>query len=371
MRALAATLRPALLGAWLLQAMAAFAQQVARVDEPPPDLRPLPAQVHGRAVAQPDGSLLRQWPGTYFEAAFAGEAAYFHVGDGDVTLRVAVDGGEPVALVKPAPGLYRVGGLGRGEHHLRLTVASESQGGPTAFGGFLAEAGTRPVAVERRSRQIEFIGDSHTVGYGNTSLRQACTTDEVWATTDTSVGVPALVAARFGADYEAQAISGRGVVRNYGGLAADTLPQAYPFALLEHGRRADDAGWHPQAIAIALGTNDFSTPLQPGEPWTTREQLRTAYEDGFVAFVEALRRRQPQAYVVIWIAAADGSEVQSAVAGVAARLRAAGLERLGFVPVTGLAMSGCHHHPSVADDRRIAEALTRHLQAQAALGPAP
>lgn len=355
-----------LVGGCLLQGASAFAQDVARLEAEPAGLAPVAAQVHGRVVPQADGALLRQWPGTYFETAFQGDAVYFRVGAGDVSLRLSVDGALAIPLVKPAAGLYRLSGLrGGGKHRLRITVASESQAGPTVFGGFLLGAGARPGALPHRSRQVEFIGDSHTVGYGNTSSRQECTQQEVWASTDTSQGVAALVAAHYGADYEAHAISGRGVVRNYDGLAADTLPQTYPFALFDHSRAAEaDAAWQPRVIAISLGTNDFSTALHPGERWATREQLREDYEASFVRFVDELRRRHPGAYVLLWIAAAEGSEVQAEVARVAERLRASGHARIGFVPVTGLAMTGCHHHPSTADDRRVAEALIRHLDAQ-------
>lgn len=360
----------AVAGGLLLPAVPVVAQEVARVASEPAGLKPLAARLTGRVAAQPDGALLRQWPGTYFETAFQGDEVFFRVGAGDVSLRLSVDGGTVVPLVKPAPGLYRVSQIKPGEHLLRVAVASESQAGPTVFGGFLIGPGGQPAALPRRARQIEFIGDSHTVGYGNTSATRQCTQDEVWATTDTTRGVAGLVAAHYGADYQANAISGRGVVRNFDGFKADTLPEAYPFALFDRSRPADDAAWQPRVIAISLGTNDFSMPLRPGEPWATREQLREAYEATFVRFVGELLRRHPGAYVVLWIAAGEGSELHAEVARVAEQLRRSGNARVGFVPVPGLSMSGCDWHPSVDDDARIAAALIRHLDAQKDVWPA-
>ncbi|RZL35493.1 MAG: GDSL family lipase [Rubrivivax sp.] len=357
------TLLTGLSAAVLLQG--ALAQDVSRVAAEPAGLKPLASSVNGRVVAQPDGMLLRQWPGTYAEAAFQGDEVYFRVGAGDVSLRVSVDGEAAVPLVKPAAGLYRVANFKRGGAHLlRVAVASESQGGATGFGGFLIGATAQPAPLPRRSRQIEFIGDSHTVGYGNTSATRQCSQADVWATTDTTRGVAALVAAHYGADYQANAISGRGVVRNFDGYKADTLPEAYPFALFDKSRKADDAGWQPRVIAIALGTNDFSTPLRTGEPWATREQLRAAYEATYARFADALHRRHPAAYIVLWIAAGDGAEVRSEVERVAEQVRRSGNPRIGFVPVAGLSMSGCDWHPSVADDRQIADALIQHLDKQ-------
>jgi lysophospholipase L1-like esterase len=349
----------------MLQGGSAFAHDVVRVDAEPVGLKPIAARVSGRVATQPDGTLLRQWPGTYFEAAFKGDQAYFRIGAGEVSLRISVDGGAAVPLVKPAPGLYRVSKFqGRAEHLLRVAVASESQEGPTVFGGFLIGADAQPAALPRRSRQIEFIGDSHTVGYGNTSAKRECTQADVWATTDTQQGVAALVAARYDADFQANAISGRGVVRNYDGFPADTLPEAYPYALFDKSRKADDTAWQPRVIAISLGTNDFSTPLRAGERWVTREELRADYEASYVRFIEQLLQRTPAAYVVLWIAADEGSEAHSAVARVAEQARRSGHARIGFVPVSGLDRGGCDWHPSAADDRRIADALIRHVDAQ-------
>jgi lysophospholipase L1-like esterase len=355
----------------LLPAIPAVAQEVVRAASEPAGLKPLAARVTGRVAAQPDGALLRQWPGTYFETAFQGDEVYFRVGAGDVSLRVSVDGGAAVPLVKPEPGLYRVSQINKpGEHLLRVAVASESQAGPTVFGGFLIGPDAQPATLPRRTRQIEFIGDSHTVGYGNTSATRQCTQDEIWATTDTTLGVAGLVAAHYGADYQANAISGRGVVRNFDGFKADTLPEAYPFALFDRSRPADDTGWQPRVIAISLGTNDFAMPLHAGESWATREQLREAYETTFVRFVGELQRRHTGAYIVLWIAANEGSELHGEVARVAEQLRRSGNARVGFVPVPGLSMSGCDWHPSVDDDARIAAALIRHLDAQKDVWPA-
>jgi len=369
-RVRASSLAAALASSLLLAAAAAAAQDVARVTSEPPGLMPLTMRTAGRVASQPDGTLLRQWPGTYFEAAFQGDEVYFRVGAGDVSLRLSVDGEAAIPLVKPAPGLYRVSKFKRGgEHVLRVSVASESQGVPTGFGGFLIGAGGTPVTLPRRSRQIEFIGDSHTVGYGNTSVTRQCTQAEVWSTTDTSRGVAALVAAHYGADYQVNAISGRGIVRNYDGFQADTLPEAYPFALFDRSRPAEAAGWQPHVIAISLGTNDFATPLRAGEPWATREQLREAYETTFVRFVGELQRRHPGSYIVLWIAAGDGAEVRAAVERVAELMRRSGNPRIGFVPVAGLSMSGCDWHPSVADGAKVAAALIQHLEGQKHIWP--
>ncbi len=323
---------------------------------------PLPVHIGGRVEPTADG-YKRQWPGTYFEAAFRGPGALLKIGRGDVILRVSVDGATAAKLVKPKPGLYRVAGLANGRHTIRVDVASESQAAPTVFGGFYATLDSRALPAPKRARQIEFIGDSHTVGYGNIATKTDCTQDEVWATTDTAQAMPALTARRYRADYQVNAISGRGIVRNYDGMAADTVPVAYPFTLFDKAKRYADPAWHPALFVIALGTNDFTTALHASEPWTTREALHADYEQHYVDFVKRLRARDPNAHVVLWATDLADGEIASEVGKVAARLKAEGERNVAFVPVTGLAFTGCHAHPSTADDAQITAALSTYIDA--------
>jgi lysophospholipase L1-like esterase len=314
-------------------------------------------RVSGRVALDPADpqSFRRQWPGTFFETRFTGTEADFRIGPGDVIIDVLADGALVAKLTKPAPGLYAVEGLGPGSHSLRVEVVSESRSGPTTFGGFF---GTRaaPAPIPPK-RQIEFIGDSYTVGYGNTSPTRQCPGDGVWRTTDTSQGFAVQTAKRFGADYQVNAISGRGIVRNYGGLAADTLPQAYPFALFDKGKPYKDPAWRPQLMVIGLGTNDFSTPLGPSEKWKSRDELHADYESTYLDFLKRLRAANRQTFFILWSLDNSRGEIESEVSKVAERWRASGETRVAFVPLYGMAMTGCDWHPSAADDAAMAKAI--------------
>lgn len=329
----------------------------------------LPVKVTGRAADAGDAigpAWTRQWPGTYFETAFSGEAVAFRVGAGDVILDVRVDGGTPQTLERPEPGLYRLAGLATGTHTLRVDVASESQAGPTTFGGFFTQPGSQSQPLPARETQLEFIGDSHTVGYANLSGQRECEGDEVWATTATSRGIAPLAAAMFSADYQVNAISGRGVVRNYGGADGDTLPQAYPYLLFDKETAYAATDWTPEVIVIALGTNDFSTPLNEGEPWADRAALREAYADAYMWFVLELRRRHPQAGFVLWIADRPEGEISTALQHVVDKLGVRGERRVEMVIVSDLEMTACHWHPSLGDNQRVATALNAAIARQLA-----
>lgn len=335
---------------------AGLAPRVTHVSTTPPRLIALPMAVHGRAVRD-GGGIVRQWPGGYMETAVRGGGVLVRVGAGEVALHVLVDGQAVDTLVKPAPGLYRIGGLSDARHVVRVEVASESQAAPTGFGPFYAEPGTVAAPLPRRARQIEFVGDSHTVGYGVTSPTRTCSEADVWATTDTSRGFGAMLARRYGADYQVNAISGRGVVRNYNGFAAPKLPEAYPYVLFDRATQASEPEWHPQVIVAALGTNDFSTPLHAGERWATRVALHADYEATYLRFLRTLRARDPDALIVLWATDLADGEIAAEEGKVVAAMRAAGDRRIVFVPVTGLAFGGCNAHPSLADQRIIADPI--------------
>jgi len=305
-----------------------------------------------------------QWPGVYFKTSFTGSAVYFEIGHGDAIYHVLVDDRAVSKLVKPAPGLYVIDGLAAGRHTARVEVASENQAGPIDFGGFFTGVNTQGEQPKALERKIEFIGDSHTVGYGNTSSTRECTDAEVWLKTDTSQAFGPLTASHYHADYRINAISGRGVVRNYNGFLADTLPQAYPFVLFDKKETAVDSNWRPQVVVISLGTNDFSTALNPGEKWKTRDDLYTDYEKTYVAFVRRLRVKYPSTFFVLAATDMSDGEIQKEVRKVIAQLNAAGAKRVAFAAFNHLEFTACNFHPSLADDKKMAQSIIDVIDAQ-------
>ena len=320
----------------------------------PADVRELPLRITGRFIRDTDG-YARQWPGTYFETRFKGKNAYFAIGRGAVHLRVRVDDGPARSLLRPAPGFYRINSLSKNTHRIRIDVINESQLEPSIFGGFFAGKNTSAQTLLHPSRQIEFIGDSKTVGYGNTSLTRECTEDDVWRTTDTGQGIAALTARHYDADYQVNAISGRGVVRNYNGGPGLVLPAAYPFALLNGPEGYADIDWKPQLIIISLGTNDFSTPLKSDEKWPDRAALHRDYQASYTVFLDQLRAQNPQAYFILW--ASGEPETVNAARAVFHNMSQKGEKRIAFVEIENLKNSGCNFHPDIPDAGKISDAL--------------
>ena len=230
---------------------------------------PLPVHVGGRSVHETNGAWRFGWPGIYFESRVTGTSVSVAVDSATEHFRVLVDGAERAILTAPGRARLVIDGLARGRHVVRLEKQTESQEGSARFLGFRPGAGVTALPPQARARRIEFIGDSNTVGYGNASHERTCTREEVHDTTDTSRAFGPLVAARLDADYRILAYSGFGIVRNYAGSSPDrSLPIIYGRAIPgEPAEAAAADGWRPQLIVIALGANDFSTPLHAGERW--------------------------------------------------------------------------------------------------------
>ena len=321
-----------------------------------PASQPLPVHVGGRAVQEADGGWRFGWPGVYFESRFSGESVSVAAAPGADRLRLSIDGAVRADLIGPGEVRVSIDGLAPGEHVARLDKVTESQEGSARFLGFGAGPGTAPRPAIRRQRQIEFIGDSYTVGYGDTAHGPQCSRAEVHDTTDTTQAFGPLVARRLDADYRIIAFSGFGVVRNYDGVAPGlSLPALYDRAIPGEDRRFAEAAsvLRPQLIVIALGANDFSTDLHPGERWPDRDALRADWRARYVAFVRMLMARQPRARFLL-----VGREPYSGdLEQVAAALNRETARPVATLHYEGLALTGCDHHPDLADHRALADRL--------------
>ena len=322
---------------------------------------PLPLNIGGRVAPAPDGGYDFGWPGVYFEGRFAGPSVEVAVNTGAEHLAVSVDGVRKAELTQSGETRLKFDALGPGEHVVRLDKLTESQTGSARFEGFFvgAQGGTQGKALpaQVRQRRIEFIGDSHTVGYGVRSPRRDCTQQQVHDLTDTSLAFGPILARRLEADYRIEAFSGRGVVRNYNGLApGETLPVLFPRLIPGQAEPRVAAGdpWKPDVVVIGLGTNDFSTPLNPGEPWADEAALRKAYRDSYVAFVQGLKTSRPGARFFL----IQGDSFVDDVAEVASRVGATA------VRITDMERGACDWHPSVADQQMMADRLQAAITGQ-------
>ena len=157
-------------------------------------------------------------------------------------------------------------GLGKGEHEVILQKRTEGEQGRFTVHSFLSE-GEILQASGRRTRHIEFIGDSYTCGYGTESGDK---NDPFLAETENcNLTYAAITARYFGADFNLISHSGQGICRNYDDFRPGyNMPDRYSLTFdesPEHIWTPDMAPYRPDVVVIYLCTNDFSTARQPHE----------------------------------------------------------------------------------------------------------
>ena len=302
------------------------------------------------------------WPGVYFEGRFRGTSVGVVLDDSVNDYDVQVDGRTVASLVTPGRTTHWVRGLPDGVHRVRLVKRTESPWAAGRFGGFVAD-GAVLAKPAPRTRQIEFVGDSLTAGYGNLSTTRDCSANGgVTRNTNTDLSFGALTARALNADYQVNAFSGLGVVRNYNGHSAGTSYRTYyDRALLnvEGDVWRKPASWRPQVVVVGLGTNDFSTPLNPGEPWTP-DTLVADWKAAYQGFLAKLRARYGTATtIVVSVPEATGTFADAAREVV----QESGDQRVRLWNYADPALDrlGCDWHFSTRDHRLIAGKLGEYL----------
>lgn len=261
----------------------------------------------GRMVA--DGANWKfNWAGSSFtcRAAATSVTIGVKVPDSTVTssqyLDVFIDGKlqpTPVQL-SAANTSYKLALPDTAAHDITWVLRTEANYGTgvLTFTGITAEGGNlSPTATPATApRQVEFIGDSITNGYGARSLSHSpvlgrdngCTVDGQYtpykqdsSTESSDLGFATLASRKLNAQYALVASSGRGVYRNGAttadppGTATPTMSTLYPYSLHPYSSditgtnvtgsipawdaaAATAAKWNPQVVVVNLGTNDFS-----------------------------------------------------------------------------------------------------------------
>ncbi len=230
----------------------------------------------GRAVEGGDGSLSFDWSGSYFVFRFEGRRCAMRVSDsGKNYYNVFVDGQQSgvVATTGEESTLTLAAGLRRGVHTIRVQKRTEAEQGRTTLYGVAVDGRLLPTPA-KPARHIEFIGDSHTCGYGTEgkSVKEPFTPE----TENCDLAWGCILARYFDADYTLIAHSGQGVVRNWG-----DPKQESDCTMRDRMLRTFDMDstqiwgfetYRPDVVVIKLGTNDFSTDISP-----TQASFNAAY----------------------------------------------------------------------------------------------
>jgi hypothetical protein len=173
----------------------------------------------------------------------------------------------------------------------------------------------------------------------------------------------AIAARTLEAELSTVAWSGKGVVCNYGDDASsctNPLPTYYDRVLPDRDGSWDSSEWQADAVVVNLGTNDFSTSVDPSQ-----EEFEAAY----VSLLERIRDLHPGAVILCTVgpmlSGSDLSTARASIAAAVAQRVAAGdqrVETFEFAPQDGSNGYGCDWHPSLATHEQMAITLTLVLE---------
>lgn len=318
-------------------------------------------------------SMLTRVLGTGVDIALADVGTFTY--DGNVVhnyYNVFIDGvWQHSFAIDPNTTRYAVAqNLPYGDHIVRVSKRTEPQIGTAWFGGFIAAAGsTLQPAPLPLARQIEFIGDSITCGYGadgNTRAGNGCKFSD--ATENADATYAAQLSDALGAEFVAVSYSGKGMVQNNDckNDPVNTIPRLYDTIVPLHDpNKWDFRQWTPQVVVINLGTNDYNLQNGCGAPSSA------GFTNGWTDFLRTVRGRYPAATLFCtvgpdleapYINIAEGN-IQAAIMP----LSTAGDHNIFFVSIPlndGKVGYGCAGHPNRAQHKLVADALGKAIKAQ-------
>ena len=318
-------------------------------------------------------------PGVSIQARFHGTGATvlledeFSGGAPNRNYYDAVVDGSTVVKIAPEKGVNRyevVLDLPKADHTITLFKRTEASIGKCTFLGF-EFAGTILPPPAKPIHRIEFIGDSITCGTGADALiNSSQCSEDGWGQpyNNARLSYGAVLSHNLNAEYHLSAVSGIGMVRNYSfQYDARPMPEVYDSLFFE---QTDSPKWDPKkyvpdALVIALGTNDFS-PGDSDRPIMEVDIFISAY----MQFIAKLRKDFPNADIFCvsspilsdnWPSGAykSATDQKTAITKVVEQLNQAGdakVHKFFSNPIVGM---GCASHPNVDQHALMAEQLGR------------
>ena len=313
------------------------------------------------------------YPGTQIIAAFQGTRAQVVCKPGSGYFMAQVDEAEPfkIAFRGQRDSVVTVAtALQPGHHVVRLMYCIEGYELRPDFRGFVFD-GPVADAPALPTRNIEFVGNSITCGYGNEDTQP----DHhfTYETENHYYSYAQLTARALGAKAHIVARSGIGAYRNYGGPKTGTpdnrMPVQYEYTLYaeksgyrtrskSEAEKWDFARFTPHVVCVNLGTNDLST-----NNYDTR-----LLKQGYKTLLRMIRRNNPDAKIVFLTGTMlQGRELDickqllNEVADEARRGGDPHVYRFDMTPQGALGY-GADWHPSLRQHQQMADELTAYLR---------
>lgn len=311
----------------------------------------------GRAVTGEDGSLTFDWSGSHFTFRFEGRRCAMRLSDtGCDYYNVFVDGRQTAVVTATGADttIVLADSLPKGIHTLLVQKRTEGEQGRTTLYGIESDAPLL-AAPEAPARHIEFIGDSHTCGYGTEGL----SAEEQFTpqTENCDLAWGCIVARYFGAEYTLIAHSGQGIVRNWGDekeVSDCTMRERMRRTLdMEESPAWDGSAYRPDIVVIKLGSNDFSTGIAPAEK---------PFNDSYARAIDYLRSIWGQV-PILCVAPSDNTVVLRYLEQLIAERQDANLHFTVILPgaTNWDSDMGANYHPNHHGHRKLAMSVIPYI----------
>ena len=241
------------------------------------------------------------WPGVYLCTNFTGTSIGIRLNDSTNYYNVYVDGN----LLKVFHGTQLgekdyilAKGLENAKHTFLLSRRNITFGEIYTFSGLLLDSNaTLLPPPPKPSRKIEFIGDSFTAAESNEATEQQLPWEARFPATNIDKGFAPIVARHFNAQYITTCRSGSGMVCDWQGNAAESIPKRFDRVYMDKSEpKWNFRQWIPDVVVICLGLNDHSG-LRDKDGHVSKENsalFRTTYHH----FLGTIRSVYPSVKIV-------------------------------------------------------------------------
>lgn len=298
------------------------------------------------------------WPGIYIIASFEGTSigimtndnfSYYNITMDDTVQSIFHGTGSGIASYTLASGLADA------PHTIRIALRNETNWTSFTFNGFILDDGKNLLpAPVRFAKKIEFIGDSYTVASGNEYTEAGAAPNDSYTNIDKGFGP--LVGKHYGTQYQMSGRGGFGLVLDYQGNYANTIPLNFDRTLVYTPLpKWNFSQWVPNLVVICLGLNDYNGWGGYSGPIPAENSV--LYKKTYHSFISTIMDVYPGAKILL--VAANGIDwLKTNVSQVASEEQAMGHKNIfyTFFPYYngGYVNNG---HPTVATHQLIANQL--------------
>lgn len=305
------------------------------------------------------------YPGTKMLVEFKGTGLTMNAKAGSGWFMVTIDNApaKKINFSKDVSSIVLADNLAKGNHRAEIMLCFEAYNTRPVLYGFVVKGGTLLKAEAPKGPKLEFIGNSITCGYGTEAKKTDGTESYNDSTENHYYSYAQEVTRRLNAETMVVARSGIGAYRNYAGNVDgedNTMPDNYDLTLLyDKSQQWDFSKFRPEIICVNIGTNDLSTAGYKIE----------LYEKAYEKFIRHLRKIQPNAKIIMITGSMLNGEAladqKAAFDRIMKRFEKDGVKqiyRFDLSPQTGSLGYGADYHPSIAQQKLMADEITPFIQ---------